>query len=888
MLKNDTTTKNSSKNFKALCPIIILFLFFILPLVACPLWGQVVQKKELTPSDYHLWGELNLDKIAPDQQWASYRMSYDNGIDTLFVRNTISNKIYSYPFGDNSIFTKNNTFVCLTKQGLQILNLKTGKQEIIKLVSQYAYSYLTDHLIINFHSERDKDELLIRTPLGKIVKEVQDVTHFSLSPNEQELVYSTFSNNKYALLLIDLKQVNSEKRLLMDGKDKYDGFTWQKDGKSLAFIAKSNDLSANSLFYYILGNDKLYELNPDTQPNFPNDAIITSDHTFNLMISDDLQRVFFNIKNKNLTPENKIDSGVEIWNANDKWVYTEELKHGQFQKAVKVALWFPLSHIVTSITTNELPKIILSGNQEYAFLSNPKDYEPQFDMEGPRDFYLLNLKTLEKSLFLKKQSAHYSHIIPSPKGKYIAYFKENDWWIYNISAKTHKNITAAIGSKFAAKEQLLAPESVCGNPGWNVDDKEILIYDQYDLWAITPDGGSFRRLTHGRESKIRYRIANIPNKWPLNFVYDGLKVDNFDLEKELFLRGEGEDGQTGYFKWKNHFGEEPIVYRDAYIDQLYYTSKKQKFFYREQKFDLSPQLMIKKNLVGAKSFFQSNPQQQKYYWGKSELIKYQNSKGQNLKGVLLYPANYDPQKKYPMIVHIYELQSKLLHQYTNPTSYNETGFNTTVFTTKGYFVLLPDIIHEYQNPGGSAVDCVTAATRKVIEKGVVNPAKIGLIGHSFGGYETAFIITQTQLFATAVASGGITDLTSFYLTVSQNSGKPDMWRFESEQWIMGKTPFEAPLAYRDNSPITHVEKIKTPLLLWTGKQDEQVDPHQSMEYYLALRRLGMKNIMLLYPNEGHVISNPTNQKDLMNRIEQWFAYYLKDDVSSAWVNDGVK
>ncbi|PWA10503.1 S9 family peptidase [Flavobacterium laiguense] len=884
MLKNDTTTKNSSKNFKALCPIIILFLFFILPLVACPLWGQVMRKKELTPSDYHLWGELNLDKIAPDQQWASYRMSYDNGIDTLFVRNTISNKIYSYPSGDNSIFTKNNTFVCLTKQDLHILNLKTGKQEIIKLVSQYAYSQFTDHLIINFHSERDKDELLIRTPLGKIVKEVQDVTYFTLSPNEQELVYSTFSNNKYALLLIDLKQANSEKSLLKGGEDKFDGFTWQKDGKSLAFLGQSENLSDKTLFYYTLANDKLYKLNSLTHPNFPNNAYIALDQNFELLISDDVQKVFFAFKNKPNLPQNKEDSNVEVWNANDKWIYPQKQKQGQFREYAKLALWLPLSNLSKPITTTQLPNVMLSGNQEYAILSNPKEYEPQFEYQGNRDFYIMNLKTFEKSILLKNHSGNLTNSIASPTGKYIAYFKENNWWIYNSIDRTHKNITAKIGGKFMGKVYKLVAESPYGNPGWNLDDKEIIVYDQYDLWAIKADGSSFRRLTHGRESKISYRIADLPNKNTANLIYDGLQSNTVDLEKELFLRAEAEDGKTGYFKWKSDSDVKPIVFGDRYTDEFSYNSKKRNFFYREQEFGLPPRLVSKEDSCEAKLFFQSNPQHYNYNWGTSELIEFQNSKRQDLKGVLFYPANYDPKKKYPMIVHVYELQSKELHRYINPTYYNEIGFSSTIFTSKGYFVFLPDIIHENGNPGISATDCVVAGTRRIIDLGLVNSNKIGLIGHSFGGYETAFIITQTELFATAVAGASVTDLNSFYFTVGWNTGRPDMWRFQSEQWKMVNTPFEDPLGYQRNSPITSADNVTTPLLLWTGKEDQQVDWHQSIEYYLALRRLGKKNTMLLYPKEGHSILNPTNQKDLMDRVQQWFGFYLKDELPTAWIS----
>lgn len=164
----------------------------------------------------------------------------------------------------------------------------------------------------------------------------------------------------------------------------------------------------------------------------------------------------------------------------------------------------------------------------------------------------------------------------------------------------------------------------------------------------------------------------------------------------------------------------------------------------------------------------------------------------------------------------------------------------------------------------------------------------GLIGHSFGGYETAFIITQTNLFKTAVAGSSVTDLTSFYLSVNLNDGKPDMWRFHNEQWRIGKTPFEAPEIYYNNSPVANAEKVNTPLLLWAGKEDKQADFRQSLEYYLALRRLGKKNILLLYPNEGHTLADKTNQRDLTGRILQWFAYYLKDDKSSQWITNGVE
>ncbi|WP_431244492.1 alpha/beta hydrolase family protein [Flavobacterium sp. P21] len=206
----------------------------------------------------------------------------------------------------------------------------------------------------------------------------------------------------------------------------------------------------------------------------------------------------------------------------------------------------------------------------------------------------------------------------------------------------------------------------------------------------------------------------------------------------------------------------------------------------EQKFNIPPRIISKKGERETRVIVQSNPQQVNYFWGKTELVTFQNSKKQNLKGVLYYPADYKPSRDYPMIVGIYEKQSHLLHQYINPTLLNEPGYNSTVFTAEGYFVFRPDIIHENENVGFSTLDCVESGTRKIIEMGLVNPKRIALMGHSFGGYETAFVINHSDLFATAVASGGIFDLTRRFLTFGANMAMPEMWRFSSGGWRLGK------------------------------------------------------------------------------------------------------
>lgn len=341
---------------------------------------------------------------------------------------------------------------------------------------------------------------------------------------------------------------------------------------------------------------------------------------------------------------------------------------------------------------------------------------------------------------------------------------------------------------------------------------------------------------------------------------------------------------SGYYYWQRSQGEKPIVYKEMKISQLQWTANKQDIMYVEENFDVSPRLVLS-SIKGSKqeAVVNSNPQQQNYFWGKSIQIKYTNVSGVSLTGVLFYPANYSPDKKYPMVVHIYQKQFRELHKYVNPSLHNNEGWNHVNFTTKGYFVLYPDIVYELGNTGASATDCVTSATKAVIDMGIVDSHKIGLIGHSFGGFETNFIITQTDMFATAVSGAGLSDFVSAYLGVSWNYSKPDFWRFEYHQFRMGKSLFEDTEGYLRNSPVLHAAKVNTPLLTWTGELDLQINAKQSYEFYLALRRLKKKSIMLVYPGEEHALSESTNTEDLTNKIESWFDYYLKGKESSSWM-----
>lgn len=865
----------------------ILVLIF-LQLVACPVWGQVLQKRELRTVDYEKWGNLQLNKMDAKGLWISYSMSYESKLDTLFIKNIRSLETHSFPSGSKGDFIDSNWFVCQTANGLDILNLNNGVKEIIADVTQYHYSPVIKRLFILISDKQKGNRLLIRKLNEVHQVQIEGVVEFLIDPNSQMMLYTTQTEGQYAINLLELSG-KQHTTILRSSHGNFNNLTWNTLGHGLAFMEKTPDNDEITIYYYNVAKKKLYDYSSSAMRKSLGDSLSISTTAHKLKISDSNQQVFFTVQPKKKSKNSTEDSDVQIWNGNAKWIFPMEEKQKIFRKPY-LALWSPTESRDHLISSASFPQFMLTGDQKYALLSNEKQYEPQFKYSGLRDFYLVNLSNGKTTLLIKENSGHAMHVIPSPGGKYISYFRQNNWWIYDIAKGTHTNITDRTGHCFFNNESQY-PENTDTYPsiGWTFGDKEILLSDAFDIWAISPDGLSSRRLTHGRETGTKFRLSRNSSATTQR-NYDGRIHPILYLSEGLLLEASNEKMESGYYKWMDGFTEELVYSRHTLLDQLVVSKTGNSFVYREQDYDLPPRIMIAikgKNL--SEILFKSNSQHEKFYWGKSKLIHYTNKKGQLLKGILYYPSQYNSQKKYPMIVSIYERQSQDLNKYINPSQFTGDGvFNISTFTTQGYFVLAPDISYEIGNPGFSAYDCVVSATNEILKTESILPNKIGLIGHSFGGYETNFIITQTNLFATAVAGSAPTNLTSFYLTVGGKTGQPDMWRFESQQLRMGKSLFEDWEGYQKNSPIMHAKNITTPLLSWTGDADMQVNWTQSIEFYLALRRLKKQHIMLLYPKEQHSLDNPKNQKDLSIKLHEWFDYHLKDTTPAAWIKKGLQ
>ncbi|HSD06399.1 alpha/beta hydrolase family protein [Flavobacterium sp.] len=860
----------------------IIWISFILFLMTCLVNGQVKKTRPLTQKDYHLWSMLTPKNTSDDGEWVSYTLSYESGMDTLFVKNSVTAKTIVLPKGYSGKFVGNSWFgFLLPENTFQLINLDNGKAQNMVNVQDFTFIKDNVYLIVYCSGTDGKTNIVIKNLKGDTIEKVDNVTSFSMNPKGNAVGYCTSTQIENAVGLLQFGKKITNAIVIKSAVKQFENIVWKRDGKSIVFVGKSNaakPFMADAVLHYVIESQKLFEYDTTTAPNWPKDMILNANFTSSLGISDDGDRIFFMMKKNDKTIVQN-HSGIQIWNEADRDLFPLRSKYGGKESQPRLAAWSPKNGKLMTVGDSVHSIAMLNGNQHYAIVYDPNENKPSWKQEADRDYFLLDLHTGSKTLFLKQQSGGVGNISLSPDGKYIAYFRDRDWWVYSIAKQMHTNITQKTGIAFYDDSMDMAEIQPYGVVGWSVNDGTLLLYDHFDLWQIDPDNGNRSRCTNGREQNQMFRIIENANGYADGIVWKGNEID----DAFLILKSNALDNNfSGYYTLENKQKLLPIVYTQKYISAIHKSKENDSYMYLSEDFNIPPSLIVKCKGKPEKIIFQSNPRSDQYGWSTSKYIDYKNAKGVPMKGVLVYPFDYNPTKQYPMIVYIYEKQTAIRHRYINPTLLNGSGLNASIFASQGYFILYPDIVYTLGNPGFSATDCVTSATNAAMTIAPIDRNRIGLTGHSFGGYETDFIMTQTDMFATAVAGSAITDFVSCYLSININHFKFEGWRFEYEQLRMGKSLFEDFEGYLKNSPISYVSKIKNPIFSYTGILDTQVNPNQNLEFYLALRRLNKKHVMVLYPDDDHVIIKKENQIDLTNKLSEWFGYYLKGENKPEW------
>ncbi len=866
------------------------------------------QKRILTPKDFKLWHEsskIGNAEVSNDGKWFAYRIINKKANDTVYLRNTLTKQHYSF-----AIFSKGSTNVNKFKKvsinfsddskwfalgqndSSILLNLRTGKTDFLKGLANLTFSAQSQFLI-GFKKDSLSNSLVFKNLKNLKTITINHVKEYSF--NIDKSILGVINDDKLSTQVISiyLKSELEKKELATGNKLFFKSLKWNTTGISLTFTevadggSKVSDVQKIYVATHLNKNTVVKIFNPKSHPGLTNNA---NSQVAEIYLSDDAKQLIFNLReeakiedNNNLSI-NKAISDVQIWRSDDTDVPPRK-KVLPYQWRWYV--WWTETGKLIEITDREHYFMSLSGDQKKALLYNRSDYLPQHKYGNSFiNVYIRDMESGQKKLLLNKVKYEPYSFLTSPTGKYLTYFKDKNWWVYDIYKDTHNCITNGLNVAFENIElESTGVVSPFGNPGWIQEDTHLLIYDQYDIWLISPDGSDRKRITNGRKNKTTFRIYKSDSELGLG-IGNG---DNWFSSKGY----SSEDGilitslnnynlNNGLWNWNKKSGMFKYVEKGLKLSPLSNIKGNKPFLFTESTFEISTRLMLHQPLGNEKLIYQTNPQQQDFYWGKSELIHYK-ADGKELKGALFYPANYDSSKKYPMIVEVYEKgRSKQIHSYIEPSEAvdkSDDTINATSYTLDDYFVLFPDIGYELNNPGISATNCVLAAVKKVIDLELVDKEKIGLTGHSFGGYETNFIITQTNLFKAAIAGSGITDLPDWYLEVSGFG--VNLTRVEEDQFRM-TTPFYGE-DFRRNSPMDNIENIKTPLLIWTGDKDTNVDWTQSRKFQIALWRLGKESTLLVYPGEGHSLSMDINVKDLGIKMKDWFDYYLKDKPPAPWI-----
>ena len=898
-------------------------------------------KKPLTYAAYDGWRSIQGSQIARDGAWLVYALVPQDGDSELVVRNLKTDKEFRAARGKDPVLTMDGKFVVFTigplkaemdkakkekkkiedqpKGGLGIMNLATGEVATAERVKSFklaeesgAYvAYLLEPPLKKDSDKKDdktgeakkepekKDEakkpkekkkdpgndLLIRElATGKTVT-VAEVIEYVWSKNGAWLGFAVSSKKpeddgafvwKTAGKIIPL----------MKGLGHYKSVTFDEKGTQLAFLSDRDeykkDTSAYKLYQWAEGLPAAVELAPAVK-GLP--AAMTVNENGRLQFSKDGGRLFFGYAAApKAEPAEDAPEPVKV----DLWSWKDpELQPMQKVKAEeeKKRSYMAVIHLkekkLVPLGAPDLPSITLSEDARLVLGSSDVAYKQIVSWDQAySDYFLVNPADGSRKKVLEKFPGG---VTISPAGQYLLYFDEIDknWFAYRVQDGKTFNLTAKLGARFEQEDwdtpSLPGPY---GSAGWTDGDRTVLLYDQFDVWEVKPDGSGGRNATKGlgrRETLVfRYRSLDREEKTVAAKTPVWLSAVN-DRTKA-----------SGFYKTTLSTDAEPskVLMLDKSCGGLQKAKQAESYIFTLQKFEEFPDLWVSgPALADMKKLTDANPQQAGYNWGRSELIQYMNADGRILDAILTKPEDFDPAKKYPLMVYIYEKLADGLHRYQAPGP--GTSINFTRYASNGYIILQPDIVYEIGYPGSSALKCVLPAIEKVVGMGCIDRARIGIQGHSWGGYQITYLVTQTDIFAAVQAGASVSNMTSAYGGIRWGSGMVREFQYEKTQSRIGAPLFSRALQFIENSPVFWAERVKTPYLSIHNDDDDAVPWYQGIEFFTALRRLGKEAYMFNFNGEKHGLRERENQKYWTLHQDEFFDHYLLGRPRPSWMDKPV-
>jgi dipeptidyl aminopeptidase/acylaminoacyl peptidase len=594
--------------------------------------------------------------------------------------------------------------------------------------------------------------------------------------------------------------------------------------------------------------------------------------------------------------------GLQIWHSSDRRIFArQQASRDSDERRTLLSVWHLDDARVVQIGTDLRASAELLERWTRAIEETQEPYAWGEMFGRPySDTRVVDVATGERERVLER--VRYSWT--SAGGRWLVAFDGSNYTSLDLETGAQYELTSGLPTVFAdtaydTPTDVLPPHGF-GPGGWLEGDEAVFLYDEHDVWRVAPDGSDAARLTRGREEDVTHRLVREFDPSRGGFRTLGVDDDEpgFDPDQPVYLSLYGERSEKrGYARLMPVPGDasdeqsggytvERLVYEDKWIEGLTVADSADVYLFSAQAFDDPPDLFAAgPDLSDARQVTDLNPFMTEYAWGRAELVDFTSEGGRDLQAVLLYPANYSAGERVPMIVYTYEMLSPRMHLFSAPSE--RDYYNFTAWTQQGYAVLLPDIVYRARDPGISALESVRAAVARIVEMGVADAARVGLIGHSWGGYQATYLPTRTDIFAASVAGAPLTDFVSFMGAIHWNPGVPEVDHWETGQARMEVPFWDDPEAHRRNSPIHKVHELETPLLMAFGNEDGVVDWDQGTEFYNFARRAGKQMVLLVYEGEDHGFRQEANQVDYHRRILEWFGHYLKGEPAPGWITEGI-
>ncbi|RZK41920.1 MAG: S9 family peptidase [Pedobacter sp.] len=747
-----------------------------------------------------------------------------------------------------------------------------------------------------FSAAKEGTDLVLKNLTTGVERVFKYVNDYSFSKDGKQMIFTSSGSKKDKTVQQGVFLLNTTTgvvKTLVKGKGNFKGFIFDEDSEHIAFLGETSPEKAEikdfNVYYSSLTLDSAQILVDKDIDGMPEKFAVSGDGRLNF--SKDGAKLFFGIapikKPKDTTLIDFENAKLDIWGYKDDYLQPMQIRNAdrESKRTYMTVIDVYGEAKIVPLTDYKLPEATLVNEGNAAFLLGSTDYgnriPSQWTGGSVRDYYLIDVKTAARKKVLESFSGNVS---ASPEGNYLIYYDKKSmlWNTYQVATGKTTALNTGMQVKFFNEENDVPDDpNSYGLAGWTEGDKAVLLYDRYDIWQFAPDGKSApKNLTNG--------IGRTNN---LTFRVERLDPDSRSFGKKDVLLLDAVNNTTkenGFYRKAINDNKNPelIVMADTKFSPVVKAKNAEIYLFDKGNYSTSPEIFISKDLKTATKIASTNPQQSNYNWGTAELVKWTTPKGFKSEGVLYKPEDFDPNKKYPMIVYFYEKLSDGLYSYKAPAP-SASSINIPYFVSNGYLVFTPDISYETGHPGKSAEEFINSGVEALKKNAWVDGTKIGIQGQSWGGYQVAHLITATNMYAAAWAGAPVSNMTSAYGGIRWDSGMNRQFQYEKTQSRIGATLWEKPELYIENSPLFHLPKVNTPVVIMSNDADGAVPWYQGIEMFTGLKRLGKPVWLLNYNNEAHNLVQRQNRKDIQIRLGQFFDYYLKGAKAPVWLASGI-